>query len=366
MKKLKKNLLLLIISLLVVTVVIIWTADAPNRKTKAFLARYEITDLTALGFQNVIAINDKGQVLGYDNQGRICIWDKQDGLIVLNIPKVPNCDPVTFNNSGQVAGSFQTPNRQMHTFIWDANNGLIDLGTLGGTTTRVHAINDSGYVVGTSKDPNRQWHPFFWNPNTGMTDLYHSTHNQDRIRYAFGINKAGRVVGSAFNGSTHYPIIWDRESGFVRLPTPNNASGVAYSVSSDGKSAGQLEGNGNLIIWNTQNNYRDLGTLRKNAHHIPMNINDTGQIVGNAFHRGILSSNMLAFFWSNETGFIILEELRVSKGRLTLPQLPWLSRPKSNHLSALDINNKGQILKVTAPHGGLYTAILMTPKKIPE
>jgi len=67
MKKLKKHILLLIVitALLIVTAAIIWIKDAPNRKTKAFLARYEITDLTALGLQNVLAINDKGQVLNH-------------------------------------------------------------------------------------------------------------------------------------------------------------------------------------------------------------------------------------------------------------------------------------------------------------
>ena len=366
MKKLKKNILLLITALLLVTAAIIWIIDAPSRKTKAFLASYEITDLTALGFRNVRAINDKGQALGTDNQNRTCIWDEQNGLTILNIPQEAGYSATAFNNSGQIAGFFYKPSGEKHVFIWDANNGLIHLGTLGGRNSFVNAMNDSGQVIGHSEDPNGRLHPFFWDPNTGMTDLSLFTNNQDRITHALDIDNAGRVVGSASDGSTTYAIIWDKETGFVRLPTPNDASGVAYNISPDGKVAGCLEDNTNLIIWDSPNNCRVLAALRRNARHRPMNINDAGQIVGWASQRGILSSRSSAFFWSNETGFIVLEELGKSRGKLKLPKLPWLTSSESRFLAALDINNKGQILKVTAPHSGQYPAILMTPKKAPK
>jgi len=163
MKKLKKNKLLLITALLIVTAAIIWIATAPNRnKTKAFLASYEITDLNAFGFHKVVAINDKGQVLGTDRQNRICIWDEQNGLNLLFIPKFKIYESQAMNNSGQIAGNFLTPSHSPHAFIWDTNSGFVDPGTLGGTTSVARAINDSGQVIGVSTDFKGQQHPFFW------------------------------------------------------------------------------------------------------------------------------------------------------------------------------------------------------------
>ena len=106
---------------LVATVAIVWIVIAERHdKTRAFLDRYEITDLTALGFTRVAALNDKGQVVGHDEQGRLCIWDKTNGLSVVNIQQETQCFVQAFNNSGQIAGVYYNANFPGHAFIWDA------------------------------------------------------------------------------------------------------------------------------------------------------------------------------------------------------------------------------------------------------
>ena len=364
MKKLKKNKLLLITALLIVTAAIIWIATAPNRnKTKAFLNRYEITDLTALGFKYVVAINDKGQVLGRDKQDRICIWDEQNGLTALNIPKEADCDPETLNNSGQVAGTFQTTNSQSHAFIWDANNGLVDLGTLGGKASQVYAMNDSGQVIGFSTDPNEKWHYFLWDSDTAMLDLS----DPNRFPRPRGINNAGTVVGHIFDGRRCSASAWDTNRGLVPLHAPHGAHTVADRISNNGKIAGYSITKGNycnLIIWDDPNNFRDLGRISKNLCPSISSINDAGQIVGLDYRKRMFSYRSSVFFFSDEKGIIDLGEFPLSGPTSSWWQPPWLSGSTSiRPLRRPDMNNRGQILHVMKAKDGKYHTFLMTPKK---
>jgi len=362
MKRLKKDKILIITVLLIVTVAIIWIATALNRnKTKAFLARYEITNLIALGFQDVIGINDKGQVLGSDGQN-LCIWDEQKGFKILNIPKATDCSLKTFNNSGQIAGSFNTSDGE-HAFIWDANSGSVDLGTLGGKNSWVWAMNDSGQVIGLSEDPNAQLHPFFWDPGVGMVDLYGITNDSNHISIALDISSDGTVIGvnSALCG-----IVWNKNKGFWTLPHAKGCQVFFCSLSPSGRIAailGKTLKQSHLVVWARPNSSRDLGTMGKNIQPLLCSINDTSQIVGLAVHRGILDNHWFNFFFSDETGFIVLEEPPNSRGKLVLPQIPWLSGSTSNDTTILDINNRGQILKVTSSTDGKEQPLLMTPKK---
>lgn len=369
MKKLKKSALLLVTALLIVTVAIIWIATAPNRnKTKAFLNGYEITDLTALGFTRVAAINDKGQVLGTDKQNRICIWDKQDGLTVLNIPKEASCFAETFNNSGQIAGTFQTANRQSHAFIWDANNGLVDLGTLGGRTSQTSAMNDSGQVIGFSRDPNGQLHSFFWDTDTGILDLSASTNDPNRFLRALGINNVGTVVGYTRNRRGFTAVAWDSDKGLVRLAMPPGSNSMACRISHNGKIAGWRTAKHNyrnLIIWDDPNNYRDLGRIRKDAFPFIWSINDAGQIIGVVYRRTMFSHRRSAFFFSDETGFIDIGDLPRYNTTRSRRRLPWFLHSTSTALPCEpQMNNSGQILLYCAKtKDGQYHALLMTPKK---
>lgn len=377
MKKLKKNTLLLITALLIVTVAIIWIATAPSRnKTKAFLNGYEITDLTALGFTFVVAINDKGQVLGHDKQNRICIWDKQNGLRVLNVPKeAANRLVDAFNNSGQIAGSFEPANGQRHAFIWDPNNGLVDLGTLGGSTSQIEAMNDSGQAIGISRDPNGRWQDFFWDTDTGILNLSASTNDPNRSLKAHGLNNAGTLVGYTRNGRRFTAVAWDSDKGLVPLAIPpgSNSISMACRISDNGKIAGfcswrtAKDNYYNLIIWDDPNNYRDLGRICKDSWPSISSINDAGQIIGVVYRRTMFSHRTSVFFFSDETGFIDLGDTPRYDPTPSRWQLPWFSHSTSTPLPCrLEMNNSGQILYSAKTKDGQYHAFLMTPKKDPK
>jgi len=375
MKKLKKNTLLLITALLIVTVAIIGIATAPYRnKTKAFLNGYEITDLTALGFTFVVAINDKGQVLGYHSQdpgkqrSRICIWDKQDGVRFLNVPKeVANRLVRAFNNSGQIVGSFEPANGQSHAYIWDANNGLVDLGTLGGKTSRVLAMNDSGQAIGSSRDPSGWPYSFFWDTNTGMLNLSGGTNDPKPYFWACEISNAGTVVGCTPGRRGLTAAAWDRDKGLVRLSIPRGYPGKACSISSSGLIAGAFTTSrkqSHLIVWDDPDNFRDLGPIGRNTDLDPRVINDAGQIIGVAIQKGIWHHRRFSFFFSDETGFIDLGDFPRYDPTPSRWEPRWLFRSTSTQLRCVpQMNNTGQILYSGRTKGGQYHALLMTPKK---
>ena len=369
MKNLKKKTFLLITALLIVTAAIIWIATArhPN-KTEAFLTRYEITDLTALGFTFVVAINDKGQVLGRDKQNPICIWDKQNGLTVLNVPTNHLVD--AFNNSGQIAGGFQPANGVVHAFIWDANNGLVDLGTLGGRTSQVSAMNDLGQVIGLSRDPKGQWHSFFWDTDTGMLNLSASTNDPNRSFRALGINNAATVVGYTVDGRGFTASAWHSDKGLIRLAIPPGSKSMASRISHNGKIAGWSVAKDNychLIIWDDPNNYRDLGRISKDGFPFISSINDAGQIIGVVGRRTMFDRRSIVFFFSDERGFVDIGDLPRYDPTPSRWRLPWLLGSTSTPLPCEpEMNNRGQILYYDETKDAQYHALLMTPKKDSE
>jgi probable HAF family extracellular repeat protein len=376
MRKLKKNTLLLIAALLFGTVAVVWIVTAAKRnKTKAFLNGYEITDLTALGFTFVVAINDKGQVLGRHREGRsrICIWDKQNGLRFPSLPKeVANRLVDAFNNSGQIAGTFEPANGRDHAYIWDANNGLVDLGTLGGRHSAIRAMNDSGQAIGSSRDPSGRWQTFFWDADAGMLALSGGTNDPNRSLHPLGLNNAGTVVGCTGSRGGRAAAIWDRDKGVVRLPIPpgSNSMSMACRISDNGKIAGRMVAKDNswhVIIWDDPNNYRDLGRMSKESCPYISSINDAGQIIGLVRRRRMFSYRTCVFFFSDETGFVDLGELPRSDPTPSGWESRWPLRSTSTSPPCEpEMNNSGQILNCAEIKDDQYHAFLMTPKKDPK
>lgn len=377
MKKIKKNTLLLITSLLIVTAAIVWIMTAPGgNKTKAFLDGYEITDLTALGFTFVVAINDKGQVLGNhggsSKRSRICIWDEQSGLRFPNVPKEADGLPDAFNNSCQIAGTFAPAKGRRHAYIWDANNGLVDLGTRGGKNSQVYAMNDSGQAIGSSYDPNGRSRSFFWDTDTGMLALTGSPNDPNRsLAWPHALNNAGTAVGCTASRGRAAAAMWDRDKGVVRLPMPPSSKySMAYRISDNGKIAGRMLTKDNywhVIIWDDPNNYRDLGRVSKDAPPYISSINDSGQIIGLVRRRRMFADRTCVFFFSDETGFIDLGEFPRYDPTGTRRRWPWSSRSTSTPPPCEpEMNNSGQILKCARIKAGQYHAVLMTPKNDPK
>lgn len=95
---------------------------------------------------------------------------------------------------------------------------FIDLGTLGGSINFPAAINANGQVVGTSETADGQIHPFIWDAVDGIRDLAVGVWGN-----AAAINNLGQVAGTravgeivALKRGSHSPDFWPRS--VARMP----------------------------------------------------------------------------------------------------------------------------------------------------
>ena len=137
---------------------------------------YTLTDLGTLGgsWSNVVAINDKGQVIGWSQTIGDLTWHAffySDGKITdLGTLGGSSSYPSGINDKGQVVGWSQTAgDSAVHAFLY-SNGTMTDLGTLGGSNSQPVGINDIGQVVGSSYTVGGDIHTFLYS-NGAMTDL---------------------------------------------------------------------------------------------------------------------------------------------------------------------------------------------------
>jgi probable HAF family extracellular repeat protein len=170
-----------------------------------------------------VAINNSGQVAGYDGYNRPGLGSEQAYIqsqgVTTQLGVLPGAEesiPAAINNTGQVAGysehSFVTnssgtgvvdaPAGQswVHAFLYNGST-MVDLGTLGGKESYANALNNHGDVVGmsgilpqlNSGDRNQIYHAFLVPFAGKMIDL--GTLPGDTASVAYGINDKGQVVG---------------------------------------------------------------------------------------------------------------------------------------------------------------------------
>ncbi len=159
-----------------------------------------MTDLGNLGGYAVVpnAINNSGQVVGVveTGQGSVGFTTGANGKGVTYFGTSIYAEDI--NDSGQVAGTFLTPESWSRAFITGPNGvGMTDLGTLGGLTSFANALNDSGQVIGQSNTLSGRIHGFVTGPNgEGMTDLSDlNIFNQGEL---IGITNSADIVGANF------------------------------------------------------------------------------------------------------------------------------------------------------------------------
>jgi probable HAF family extracellular repeat protein len=172
------------------------------------------------GHGEATAINDSGQVVGWTlpSGGRIrdtsafITGANAEGMTLLS-----GSFAQAINAAGQVAGTVRTyppgsgPPGFIHAFITAPNEThVIDLGTLGGKESFAWGINDAGRVVGSSDMPDGRRHAFITGPDgVGMTDLNSLVSLPEGVvlSQAIAINNSGQVVALSVPEPASYALM---------------------------------------------------------------------------------------------------------------------------------------------------------------
>ena len=218
---------------------------------------------------------------------------------------------------------------------------LIDLGTLGGTFSTANDVNSAGQVVGYSYIADGSERAFLWQSGV-MTDLGTLPGYTQGSR-AEGINSAGQVVGTSSNGGFYvHAFLW--QSGTMTdlgSLLSGNYNG-AYDINDAGQIVGEASTLGDTagyaFLRQPDGTVINLGTLPGYVGSTAFSINSAGQVVGVAWtasHAG------RAFLWQGG----VMTDLG------TLPGY-------TSNSYAYDINTAGQVVGYASNASGTTRAFL--------
>ena len=251
-----------------------------------------------------VAINERGQVVGDFGRGfmgyttppdwRAVLW--QDGRITFLAP--PGFGHAqAINDAGQIIGWNTTPAGVQQNFIW--RDGVrTDLGAL-----HPIGLNESGHVAGNSQASSGAYNPgdvshlhaSLWNDGT-LTTLNIPTDATSTVADDTPevINARGQVLMNGGDGTTRGWKVW--ENGVL---TDIGGPGVTHAVAIN--ESGQIllrgsnsKGSSRGFLWE-RGVLRNIGTLGGRETN-PRAINDRGQIVGQSQTK---NGSYHAFLWEN-------------------------------------------------------------------
>ncbi len=299
-------------------------------------------------YGNVVDLNDSGQVIGvFEDSDRYAhpfiTGPNGVGITKLDTLGRENFAPMGINNSGQVVSMmYEADYGSPHAVLTGPNGvGATDLGSLGGHyyAWARGGINDSGQLAGHFDSHGGNSHAFITGPNgVGFTDLGALPGGYISIVHA--VNNSGQVAGDSY--TTNGWNGWSRTiHGFITGPngvggtTDVGTIGDAYwsgtvDINNSGQAVGEFgssTGFGAFITGPNGIGMTDLGTLGGQNSNAT-GINDFGEVVGRA---ETADGEYHAFLFSHGglTNLNLLDVM-VATG--------WM------HIQVIDINNNGQIL----------------------
>ncbi len=179
------------------------------------------------------AVNDSGAIAGTTSGRAPAKWNRGKGRYHLHKLKASRSGQAfAVNSRGDVAGS--TTSKTVQAEVWLGSGKVVRLPGLGGRHSEATAIVDPSdsliRVAGSSFDQSGRNHAVVWTLNrhgnrwiAGRPKLL-GTLSGYRHSEAYGINRAGWVVGIAFNKTAFTAFLW-RSGKMTRLRSLVHASG---------------------------------------------------------------------------------------------------------------------------------------------
>lgn len=186
----------------------------------------------------------------------------------------PRSHAAGINAAGDVVGV------AAHAFLYSGGR-MIDLGVLsGGQTSYARAVNDSGMVVGSGDVLGGGGSHAFLYSNGTMTDIGTLAGGST---VAYGINKAGDVVGSSYTSAALHAFVYSAGS-MHDLGTLGGMTSIAHGINDSGVIVGASSRDGyqlsRAFIY-SNNTMTDLGIF--GGSPVAMAINNSGQIAGSGY-----------------------------------------------------------------------------------
>lgn len=314
--------------------------EANGTATRAkFYDGERVRDLGTLGGALATAadVNDLGQVTGdstVDAEGTVTHayrWSAATGMVDLSKPGYGQSHGIAINNKGQVAGYNEFSNPSIgHGFFWSPQTGMLDVGALGPYGSIAYVINDAGVVAGASEGP--QGGPFSllafrWNRSEGIHGIGTLP---SEFTFADDINAARHIVGeSPFTpGGEPHAFLWTQRDGLLDLGTGSLNRSIAFAINDHDMVVGQalVQFVGPVVgfVWTRETGMIELRSQSPNVVASANDVNNRGQVVGTIDNH--------AFVWTRADGVVDLNRrLRSVPEGLTL-------------MSAFAISDNGAIL----------------------
>lgn len=222
---------------------------------------------TSLGLDSVLALNDSGVAVGYEaGQAAEVSVSSPGDVVSLGVPAYFS-EGVAINDNGQIAGMYQDQNGYEYGFYWSPSSGMVPLGTLGGSMSIPTAINGAGQIVGQSVDGSGNLAAFLWSQAAGMSKIGDSA-SED----ATAIDNSGEIAyqEDPFPYWNSYAAVGGPSS--VSILNLGGQSSTVTAMNGAGWMVGIVDGQG--FLWTP------AGIVRFGASFLPVDINDSGEVLG--------------------------------------------------------------------------------------
>lgn len=313
-------------------------------------ADYVIIDLGTLGgaYSSAMSINNNGDVVGTSTLANgtqhAFLFTSADGVMTdIDQRSGMSSYAMAINNAGEIVG-LENPTYSVPTQPFKYSNGVMTTLPIveydGMQNSAAYGINDAGKVVGTTQMSDG-WMAYSYVPGT-QTDLGRITSSRFNST-AFGINSAGKTVGMAYHPVTHTmdAVLFENGITVLGMGTDDGRSAIAYDINDKNEIVGGYYSGGSLYPFFYKNNV--ITPLDLNGGGYAYAINENSVVVGQTI---ITNTYRRAFIWSG--GF------REDLNSYLPPDSGWTLT------TARDINDDGWIVGEGTINGQTH-AYLMAP-----